>query len=105
MPSLSLSRSPEPPAEPELESETEPAPDAEPVIESAADSEPDAEPGDEPEPEAEPETEVESGQGFAAGTPMDTLFPVAEDASSDNGGSASGASAASEHIPGPRRVR
>ena len=112
-------------AEPEPEPEPEPAPVEEPAVEPGSDPVADAapepiaepapaeEPATEPAPEsvseAEPTTESEPSaehqHGFAAGTPMDTLFPVAGGAPSDNDDSASGADAAPEHIPGPRRVR
>ena len=99
----------EPVVEPALAAEpaTEPAP--EPVAEPAPAEEPATEPAPEPVSEAEPTTESEPAaehqHGFAAGTPMDTLFPVAGGVPSDNDDSASGADAAPEHIPGPRRVR
>ena len=118
---------PAPAADPEpvVDPEPEPAPADEPAVESESESvateapEPVAEPAPaeeptpapEPEPvsEAEPTTDseptAEHQHGFAAGTPMDTLFPVAGGAPSDNDDSASGADAAPEHIPGPRRVR
>ena len=115
--------------EPAIEPEPEPAPADEPAVESESESvadeapelvaepapaeepatEPAPEPAPEPVSEAEPTTEseptAEHQHGFAAGTPMDTLFPVAGGAPSDNDDSASGADAAPEHIPGPRRVR
>ena len=100
---------PEPVVEPAPAEEpaTEPAP--EPVAEPAPAEEPATEPAPESVSEAEPTTESEPSaehqHGFAAGTPMDTLFPVAGGATSDNDDSASGADAAPEHIPGPRRVR
>lgn len=106
---------PAPVEEPAVESEPEPvvAEEPEPVAEPAPAEEPATERAPEPAPdpvsEAEPTTDsepaVEHQHGFAAGTPMDTLFPVAEGAPSDNDDSASGADAAPEHIPGPRRVR
>ena len=106
---------PAPADEPAVESESESvvAEAPEPVAEPAPAEEPATEPAPEPEPEpvseAEPTTESEPSaehqHGFAAGTPMDTLFPVAGGAPSDNDDSASGADAAPEHIPGPRRVR
>ena len=113
----------EPAVEPEPESEPAPAdepavePGSEPVVaeapepvaEPAPAEEPAPEPAPEPVSEAEPTTDseptAEHQHGFAAGTPMDTLFPVAGGAPSDNDDSASGADAAPEHIPGPRRVR
>ena len=100
---------PAPADEPAVESESEsvvaeaPEPVAEPA--PAEEPAPEAEPVSETEPTTESETAVEHRHGFAAGTPMDTLFPVAEGAPSDNDDSASGADAAPEHIPGPRRVR
>ena len=114
---------PAPADEPAVESESEsvaaeapepvvePAPAEEPAPEPVAEPAPAEEPAPEPEPvsEAEPTTDseptAEHQHGFAAGTPMDTLFPVAGGAPSDNDDSASGADAAPEHIPGPRRVR
>ena len=106
---------PAPADEPAVESESESvvAEAPEPVAEPAPAEEPATEPAPEPEPEpvseAEPTTESEPAaehqHGFAAGTPMDTLFPVAGGAPSDNDDSASGADAAPEHMPGPRRVR
>ena len=104
-----VAEAPEPVVEPALAEEpaTEPAP--EPVAEPAPAEEPATEPAPESVSEAEPTTESEPSaehqHGFAAGTPMDTLFPVAGGAPSDNDDSASGADAAPEHIPGPRRVR
>lgn len=96
-----VAEAPEPVAEPAPAEEpaTEPAP--EPVAEPA----PAEEPAPEPEPVSDSEPPAEHQHGFAAGTPMDTLFPVAGGAPSDNDDSASGADAAPEHIPGPRRVR
>ena len=106
---------PAPADEPAVESESESVADEAPelVAEPAPAEEPATEPAPEPAPEpvseAEPTTEseptAEHQHGFAAGTPMDTLFPVAGGAPSDNDDSASGADAAPEHIPGPRRVR
>ena len=104
-----VAEAPEPVVEPALAAEpaTEPAP--EPVAEPAPAEEPATEPAPESVSEAEPTTDseptAEHQHGFAAGTPMDTLFPVAGGAPSDNDDSASGADAAPEHIPGPRRVR
>ena len=104
-----VAEAPKPVAEPAPAEEpaTEPAP--EPVAEPAPAEEPAPEPAPEPVSEAEPTTDseptAEHQHGFAAGTPMDTLFPVAGGAPSDNDDSASGADAAPEHIPGPRRVR
>ena len=104
-----VAEAPEPVVEPALAEEpaTEPAP--EPVAEPAPAEEPATEPAPESVSEAEPTTESEPSaehqHGFAAGTPMDTLFPVTGGAPSDNDDSASGADAAPEHIPGPRRVR
>ena len=93
--------------EPAIEPEPEPAPADEPAVELESESV--AAEAPEPVSEAEPTTEseptAEHQHGFAAGTPMDTLFPVAGGAPSDNDDSASGADAAPEHIPGPRRVR
>ena len=87
----------------------EPAPAEEPATEPApepvAEPTPAEEPAPEPESVSEAEPTAEHQHGFAAGTPMDTLFPVAGGAPSDNDDSASGADAAPEHIPGPRRVR
>ena len=128
---VSTEGQPAPAADPEpaIEPEPEPAPADEPAVESESESvadeapelvaepapaeepatEPAPEPAPEPVSEAEPTTEseptAEHQHGFAAGTPMDTLFPVAGGAPSDNDDSASGADAAPEHIPGPRRVR
>ena len=102
---------PAPVEEPAVEPGSDPVADAapEPVAEPAPAEEPATEPAPESVSEAEPTTESEPSaehqHGFAAGTPMDTLFPVAGGAPSDNDDSASGADAAPEHIPGPRRVR
>ena len=95
----------EPAVEPEPESVAAEAPES--VAEPAPAEEPATEPAPEPAPEpvSEAEPTAEHQHGFAAGTPMDTLFPVAGGAPSDNDDSASGADAAPEHIPGPRRVR
>ena len=102
---------PAPVEEPAVEPGSDPVADAapEPIAEPAPAEEPATEPAPESVSEAEPTTESEPSaehqHGFAAGTPMDTLFPVAGGAPSDNDDSASGADAAPEHIPGPRRVR
>ena len=102
---------PAPVEEPAVEPGSDPVADAapEPVAEPAPAEEPTPAPEPESVSEAEPTTDSEPTakhqHGFAAGTPMDTLFPVAEGAPSDNDDSASGADAAPEHIPGPRRVR
>ena len=102
---------PAPVEEPAVEPGSDPVADAapEPVAEPAPAEEPATEPAPESVSEAEPTTDseptAEHQHGFAAGTPMDTLFPVAGGAPSDNDDSASGADAAPEHIPGPRRVR
>ena len=102
---------PAPVEEPAVEPGSDPVADAapEPVAEPAPAEEPTPAPEPEPVSEAEPTTDseptAEHQHGFAAGTPMDTLFPVAGGAPSDNDDSASGADAAPEHIPGPRRVR
>ncbi len=100
-----VAAAPEPVAEPAPAEEpaTEPAPES--VAEPAHAEEPEPEPVSEAESTTESEPAAEHQHGFAAGTPMDTLFPVAEGAPSDNDDSASGADAAPEHIPGPRRVR
>ncbi|WP_248921723.1 cyanophycin synthetase family protein [Olsenella intestinalis] len=96
-----VAEAPEPVAEPAPAEEPATEPVAEPVAEPA----PAEEPAPEPESVSEAEPTAEHQHGFAAGTPMDTLFPVAGGAPSDNDDSASGADAAPEHIPGPRRVR
>ena len=102
-----VAEAPEPVAEPAPAEEPAPEPVAEPVAEPAPAEEPAPEPESvsEAEPTTDSEPTAKHQHGFAAGTPMDTLFPVAEGAPSDNDDSASGADAAPEHIPGPRRVR
>ena len=102
-----VAEAPEPVAEPAPAEEPAPEPVAEPVAEPAPAEEPAPEPESvsEAEPTTDSEPTAKHQHGFAAGTPMDTLFPVAGGAPSDNDDSASGADAAPEHIPGPRRVR